>query len=499
MAAEVSFTKRAAAELSRRFNGLTVRRSAASTLPPATTSTSGAPHGQPIPPAPTTASAKVTSWVVEGVKRQQQQGNSTRVIAQQQPKPPPNKQANRIAELVANKPRTLDELWLDPGFLATLFFYFPSLERTVLAQVSTVWRDVLYQPVFWSRVLPVLRCRELRATSGDLSSTSELRKRVYSSLEKRGFPSLCLHGAGDDDVYDVVSNFPTPYVRQVRRLVLRCCNLTDKGHEVLLEFFHEVTHLDMMGCNEVTDAGLWASLHPRMVHLTLADCINVADESVAAIAQLLPGLRELNLQAYHVTDAALAFFGPQAGGSLQVLRLRSCWELTNHGLLNLVHVLPNLTILSLSGCSKITDDGVELLAENLRQLRLLDLSWCPRITDAALEYIACDLSLLEELVLDRCVHVTDIGVGYLSTMVNLRVLYLRWCTQIRDFGLQHLCAMRSLHVLSLAGCPLLTSSGLSSLVQLRDLRELELTNCPGASEELFEYLREHLPLCTVIE
>lgn len=69
------------------------------------------------------------------------------------------------------------------------------------------------------------------------------------------------------------------------------------------------------------------------------------------------------------------FAGPRQGSTLEILRLRSCWELTNHGVLNIVHSLPALTDLSLSGCTKITDDGVELLAENLRNLRVLDLSW----------------------------------------------------------------------------------------------------------------------------
>lgn len=92
------------------------------------------------------------------------------------------------------------------------------------------------------------------------------------------------------------------------------------------------------------------------------------------------------------------------GYTTHTLRLHSCWEITNHGVVNMVHSLPNLTALSLSGCSKITDDGVELVAENLRKLRSLDLSWCPRITDMALEYIACDLHKLEELVLDRYVY-----------------------------------------------------------------------------------------------
>lgn len=140
-------------------------------------------------------------------------------------------------------------------------------------------------------------------------------------------------------------------------------------------------------------------------------------------------------------------------------------------------------------------------------------------------------------------------------MLSLTALFLRWCSQVRDFGLQHLCSMRNLQILSLAGnkhihhihlqhkchcycelykeilfcllfryncntlfshalsytyffrslslfksgCPLLTSSGLSSIIQLRHLQELELTNCPGASQELFEYLREHLPRCLIIE
>ena len=199
--------------------------------------------------------------------------------------------------------------------------------------------------------------------------------------------------------------------------------------------------------------GLWSSLHPRLVSLTVADCINVADECICAITQLLPALYEFNLQvrclrycseycklfreisetntynnsqAYHVTDSALSYFSPKQTGTLNVLRLQSCWEITNHGLVNIgqfntadavnnamkvihlhlsnffsVHSLPNLTILSLSGCSKVTDDGIELIAENLRKLVSLDLSWCPRITDAALEYIACDLTHLEELTLDR--------------------------------------------------------------------------------------------------
>lgn len=54
--------------------------------------------------------------------------------------------------------------------------------------------------------------------------------------------------------------------------------------------------LELFGCNELSDAGLWASLNSRITTLSLADCINVADDTIAAVAQLLPGLQEFNLQ-----------------------------------------------------------------------------------------------------------------------------------------------------------------------------------------------------------
>lgn len=309
---------------------------------------------------------------------------------------------------------------------------------------------------------------------------------------------MVLLGASDEDIPELTHGFPLAQ-RNIHSLSLRCCAVTDRGLEALLDHLQALFELELAGCNEITEAGLWTCLTPRIVSLSLSDCINVADEAVGAVAQLLPSLYEFSLQAYHVTDAALGYFHATQSSSLSILRLQSCWELTNHGIVNIVHSLPNLTVLSLSGCSKVTDDGVELIAENLSRLRSLDLSWCSRITDAALEYIACDLNHLEELTLDRCVHITDIGVGYISTMGSLSALFLRWCILLRDFGLQHLCGMKSLQVLSVAGCPLLTSSGLSSLIQLRHLHELELTNCPGTSQELFDYLREHLPRCLIIE
>ncbi|GIY51079.1 uncharacterized protein CDAR_200711 [Caerostris darwini] len=206
MTAEVSFTKRAAAELSRRFNGLTVRSrgSSASATPPSNPST---------PQPQSKGVGQLASWMVEGVKKQQPKGN-------------------RLVELCAGRPHTAEALWLDPAFLAQLFWYFSGLERAGLTQVCRRWRDVLYdKKAFWRGIMPVLHCRELRATSGDLSSTSELRKngrltfhcfrigcnrhyavhnvlvQNYSSLlwdkGSRSFPTLELQHGREADLYNM--------------------------------------------------------------------------------------------------------------------------------------------------------------------------------------------------------------------------------------------------------------------------------------------------------
>jgi len=285
--------------------------------------------------------------------------------------------------------------------------------------VCSRWRDVLYRPSLWRGVTPVVHCRQLPVDDVD-----DARRLYFRSIEQRGFDSLRLVAAVDSDIDALDALLPHASTHIVD-LSVRCSNVSDRGLERLLEMMSAVVCLDLSGCNELTETGLWTALaRPRIVQLSISDCINVADDTVAAIAQLLPHLRELNLQAYHVTDAALALFAgstatavPVCGGSavmtigsrpLRTLRLHSCWEITNHGILNVVRTLPSLTVLSLSGCSKVTDDGVEVIAENLRQLRVLDLSWCSRISDAALEYIACDLGQLEELSLDRSAQVTPI-------------------------------------------------------------------------------------------
>lgn len=292
-----------------------------------------------------------------------------------------------------NAAKSVQELWFNEAFLLKFFWYFSIEERVSIACVCKRWRDILYQSSFWMDIMPVLNCKKWHRDSPD-------RARFYRSLESRCFDSICFFSAADADVADFVNNYQGCR-KTIRSVSVRCSNVTDAGLDMMFKKMACIYRLELSGCNDITETGLWSILNPKIVSLSVSDCINVADDTLGAISQLLPSLCELNLQAYHVTDTALSFFSAKQSYTVGVLRLRSCWEITNHGIVNIVHSLPNLTILSLSGCSKISDDGVELISENLKKLRILDLSWCPKLSDASLEYIACDLGQLEELVLDR--------------------------------------------------------------------------------------------------
>ena len=125
--------------------------------------------------------------------------------------------------------QTIEQLFLDERFLSKFFQYFTSFERRTLAQVCTRWRDVLYRsPRYWSGILPVLQCRELRHVA------NQDRVKLYNSLIRRGFHAVCLLGATDEDALDIVHSFPLAS-KHIHSLSLRCSSVSDRGLEALLD------------------------------------------------------------------------------------------------------------------------------------------------------------------------------------------------------------------------------------------------------------------------
>lgn len=193
--------ERASAELSKRINGLGLR---------------GKHH------SPGGGRASVMERVTSALC-----GGSAALGAPDKPARAPPRRPRRRA-LPPAPFLTWEQLMADERFLVRFFLYFAPVERRALAQVCSRWRDVLYRPRWWHGLVPVLRCRELRA------SAPSSRARLYASLVRRGFRALSLLGATDEDALELPASFPLA-AAHVHSLSLRCSTLTDRGLEALLD------------------------------------------------------------------------------------------------------------------------------------------------------------------------------------------------------------------------------------------------------------------------
>uniref|UniRef100_A0A6G1SLW2 F-box/LRR-repeat protein 16 n=1 Tax=Aceria tosichella TaxID=561515 RepID=A0A6G1SLW2_9ACAR len=349
-----------------------------------------------------------------------------------------------------------------------------------------------------STTLSSISISSLLSPLSESSRIESIREKLYTALDERGFNSICLFGATDDDIEDLASKTrPNGAQIQIKLGRLSNCSISDRGLEVFLATFGQLEELELTGCNEITNAIDLRGLK-QLRRLIITDCINIADGLAQRLAEIFHQLEVLVVQAYHLTDAFLEFISLNADTSrLKRLELPNCKELTQTSALTIAKHFQALDALSLSGSTKINDDAIEILAEYMKSLESLDLGWL-KIGDLSLECLACDLRHLRELILDRNVHITDLGLGYLATMADLTLLYVRWCPQLTDKSIRSISNMRSLTRLSLAGLHQITARGILSLIDSQQLEELELTNCPAVTCELQQFLSVKMPNCNII-
>ena len=149
---------------------------------------------------------------------------------------------------------------------------------------------------------------------------------------------------------------------------------------------------------------VWSELQT----LNLADCWNITDASVRAVARRCSKLQSLNLaEQKNITDASVS----------EVARRCS-----------------NLQTLNLGGYgSKITDASVSEVAQQCPNLRTLDLGYCKNITDLSVLEVARRCSNLQTLDLEECDKITDLSVLEVARRCsNLQTLDLYNCRKITD-------------------------------------------------------------------
>lgn len=253
-----------------------------------------------------------------------------------------------------------------------------------------------------SSTLSSVSLSSLLSPLSESSRIDSIREKLYLSIDDRGFDSICLFGATDDDIEDLIVKTGSVTHQRILTARLNNCCVTDRGLETFLTNFNRIEELELSGCNEISnliDLKALASLR----RLEISDCINIADGVAQKLSHIFHLLETFIIQSYHLTDAFFEYMCINTKtAQLKHLELPNCKEITNQSLFTISKHFSQLEVLSVSGSTKITDDGIEVLAEQAKYLKSLNLSWCNKITNAALECIACDLgSTLTDLILDR--------------------------------------------------------------------------------------------------
>jgi hypothetical protein len=190
--------------------------------------------------------------------------------------------------------------------------------------------------------LPYLRS----VVTGDLSCS---QVRCLAELRQLQELSLYAPDAGADEL-KVLATLPRLRSLTFGNIVLK------EGHLKELAGFHHLVHLDLSGCDGLTDAKV---------------------KQIAAFKQLT----SLGLANTTVTNAGLAELPSLE--RLETLNLHHCFNLTGRGLKELARC-PRLQNLYLCGCTRLSDADIRELG-GLKHLRQLDLRLCERLSQKAID------------------------------------------------------------------------------------------------------------------
>lgn len=282
--------------------------------------------------------------------------------------------------------------------------------------------------------------------------------------------------------------------------------ITDGVLQELSDLHPHVESLNLHGCAQVTDVGLWALARNciDLKRLFLGGCDQITHIGLRSLSLRCSHLEELDLKdCARVTDLGLRVI---AAGffNLRRLCLEGCDKVTDGGVLQVAQCCPNLEKLSLKGCGKLSEFGDRALVEigkGCSRLVELDLTNCTFVTDAGIRALARGCNALEVLRVSQCGLLTgaavralgkgcqrlsSLGCGALKLLRNediwwlaeslpkIKNLSLRSVVELKTYGIRGLCEYaKELQMLNLAECCYLDDDSLlviaNSLGQLKSI------------------------------
>uniref|UniRef100_A0A061R9X5 F-box and leucine-rich repeat protein 7 n=1 Tax=Tetraselmis sp. GSL018 TaxID=582737 RepID=A0A061R9X5_9CHLO len=261
-----------------------------------------------------------------------------------------------------------------------------------------------------------------------------------------------------------------------------CKYVTDLALQDLQHLPH-LRVLSLAGCFHVTDGGLECLRGLGLQHLDLEGCNRVSDQGLSLAVGRLKGLRILILEGLHgLTDDGLAAL---AGCQLlEKLSLKGCSQISDEGLEGLMPCLPRLRWLDVSGCRRLTQRGLTAIARHLPGLSHLALAHCTGVGNSGLATLGAAELPLCSLNLSACPRITGTGIAALQPLARtLHTLDLSWC-DLNDPAALQLHSLGRLRHLHVDGCSRISARAAASLISRLQLSTFSSKACSRAVERL---------------
>ncbi|XP_066581470.1 F-box/LRR-repeat protein 14-like [Prorops nasuta] len=374
---------------------------------------------------------------------------------------------------------------LYPEILALIFSYLDVRDKGQVAQVCTAWRDAANYKSVWRGVEARLHIRTKQAPILFNSLVRRGVKRVQVLSIKSGFKeltrgmpnleSLSLSGCFNLTDSSLVCGFCQEYPSLIRLNLSLCKQVSDASLGRIAQSVKNLEQLELGGCCGITNFGLsliaWGL--KKLKRLDLRSCWHISDQGIAHLAGRTQETADGNLELEYLslqdcqrlTDEALKHISVGLS-KLKSINLSFCVCITDSGIKHLSK-MTSLRELNLRSCDNISDHGMAFLAEGGSRLISLDVSFCDKIGDRALEHISQSLFNLKALSLSAC-QISDVGMCKIAkTLHELEILHIGQCQRLTDKCLISIFEnMKQLRSIDLYGCTRVTTDGIAKIMRL---------------------------------
>lgn len=233
------------------------------------------------------------------------------------------------------------------------------------------------------------------------------------SVISSGFPLLrslnLSYCKGITDTGMVAVGNALPYLQSLD--VSDCRNLTDKGLVALAKGCHNLQSLQLSGCRFITDELLQAVSQncSHLKELGLASCSKITDSGIICLFDGCREIKHLDVsKCGKIGDPGVCRIAETCSTSLKVLKLQDCCNVGGKSIFSLAKSCCSLETLVIGGCRYIPDESVKSLAQSCcGSLMILRMSWCSNITDSTLKCIFANCRYLRALDVESCEKITD--------------------------------------------------------------------------------------------